>query len=277
MEIILLKAVSCRRCGRIFISAGAVGEGRPIVLILVDGIPSEKHTVWHSKDIAKLQTAKRPIDKQKEGEECGIQKKPWMTPLPYLLWSMIEYLKITRLSFLVAIFAGQKVSLWNIFPDGDMGDGIREPISSHSDILEENMINRKPLVCDRIRKIDGSFAWISHRFLRSGFFTSLTQNELLLYLFLLLVADRQGLSYYHYDKICSLLCLSVDDYIFVRDQLIDKDLIAFDGTFFQVLSLPRTPVIQSTKLLQNREDMERSDPATIEQIFNKQFSRSHES
>jgi len=91
------------------------------------------------------------------------------------------------------------------------------------------------------------------------------------------VADRQGLSYYHYDKICSLLCLSVDDYIFVRDQLIDKDLIAFDGTFFQVLSLPRTPVLQSTKLLKNREDMERSDPATIEQIFNKQFSRSHES
>ena len=158
-----------------------------------------------------------------------------------------------------------------------MGGGIREPISSHSDILEEHMVNRKPLICDRIRKIDGSFAWIGHRFLRSGFFTSLTRNELLLYFFLALVADRQGLSYYHYDKICSLLCLSVDDYVFVRDQLINKDLIAFDGTFFQVLSLPRTPVIQSTKLLKNREDMERSDPATIEQIFSRQFNRNHES
>ncbi len=94
---------------RLFISAGAVGEGRPIVVMLVDGLPSEKHTVWHSKDIAKLQTAERPIDKQKEGEECGILKKPWMTPLPHLLLSMVEYLKITRLSFLVAIFAGEKV------------------------------------------------------------------------------------------------------------------------------------------------------------------------
>lgn len=64
------------------------------------------------------------------------------------------------------------------------------------------MINRKPLVCDRIRKIDGSFAWIGHRFLRGGFFASLSQEELLLYFFLVLVADRQGLSYYHYDKIC---------------------------------------------------------------------------
>ncbi len=139
------------------------------------------------------------------------------------------------------------------------------------------MINRKPLVCNRIRKIDGSFAWISHSFLRSGFFTSLTRNELLLYFFLVLVADRQGLSYYHYDKICSLLYFSVDDYIVVRDQLIKKDLIAFDGTFFQVLSLPRTPVNQSTKLLKKRDDMETSDPATIGQIIHKQFNSDHES
>jgi len=191
--------------------------------------------------------------------------------------SMVTYLKITRLSFLVAIFVVEKVWLLSTFHDGDMGGGIREPISSHSDILEEHMVNRKPLVCNRIRKIDSSFAWISHRFLRSGFFTSLTRNELLLYFFLVLVADRQGLSYYHYDKICSLLCFSVDDYIFVRDQLIDKDLIAFDGTFFQVLSLPRTPVIQSPKLLRNRDDMETSDPATIGQILHKQFNRNHES
>ena len=74
------------------------------------------------------------------------------------------------------------------------------------------------------------------------------------------MADRQGLSYYHYDKICSLLCFSLDDYIVVRDQLIDKDLIAFDGTFFQVLSLPRMVVNNSQKLLKNRDDMEKLHP-----------------
>ena len=139
------------------------------------------------------------------------------------------------------------------------------------------MINRNPLVSNRIRKIDGSFAWISHSFLRRGFFTSLTQNELLMYFFLVLVADRQGLSYYHYDKICSLLCFSVDDYIVVRDQLIEKDLIAFDGNFFQVLSLPRITVNQSAKLLKNQDDMETFDPATIRQIIRRQFNRDHES
>ena len=139
------------------------------------------------------------------------------------------------------------------------------------------MINRPPLVSNRIRKIDGSFAWINHSFLRRGFFTSLTQNELLMYFFLVLVADRQGLSYYHYDKICSVLCFSVDDYIVVRDQLIEKDLIAFDGNFFQVLSLPRMVVNQSARLLKNQDDMETFDPATISQIIRKQFNRDHES
>lgn len=139
------------------------------------------------------------------------------------------------------------------------------------------MVNRKPLACNRIRKIDGSFAWIRHSFLRSGFFASLTQDELLLYFFLVLVADRQGLSYYHYDKICSMLAISVDEYIMARDSLINKDLLAFDGTFFQVLSLPQTPVDQAVMLLKTKDDMESSDPATIRQIIRKQFNRDHES
>ena len=56
------------------------------------------------------------------------------------------------------------------------------------------------------------------------------------------MADRQGLSYYGYDKICCMLGLALDEYIHARDQLIEKDLIAFDGTLFQVLALPeKTP------------------------------------
>ncbi len=197
--------------------------------------------------------------------------------LQHLHPGVIDYLMSTHLSLFVAIFAAKKVWLLSIFPDGATEGGVREPISSHSDILEDHMVNRKVLVCDRIRKIDGSFAWIGHRFLRSGFFASLSQNELLLYFFLVLVADRQGLSYYHYDKICSLLCFTLDDYIVVRDRLIEKDLIAFDGTFFQVLSLPRMVVDQSAKLLRNRDDMETFDLATIKQIMRKQLSRGHES
>ena len=75
------------------------------------------------------------------------------------------------------------------------------------------MIERTALIPHRVRKINGSFAFIEHRFLRDGFFASLDQHELLLYVFLVLVADRNGLSYYSYDKICALLRVSADEYI----------------------------------------------------------------
>jgi hypothetical protein len=124
---------------------------------------------------------------------------------------------------------------------------------------------RNPLLPQRIRTITGSFAFIEHRFLRHGFWASLGHHELLLYFFLVMVADRQGLSFYSYDKICSLLAIGIDEYIPARDSLINKDLLAFDGTFFQVLSLPVEPVYQ-TRLLREPEDMRREDPATVHQL-----------
>ena len=138
------------------------------------------------------------------------------------------------------------------------------------------MIEKSPLIADRVRKIRGSFAFIEHCFLRNGFWTSLSRQELLLYLFLILVADRQGLSYYSFDKICSLLAISPDEYIFARNALIDKDLIvpverglnrAFDGHLFQVLSLPDRPVQLPRHPLKTRADMTAKDPATIRRII----------
>ena len=100
------------------------------------------------------------------------------------------------------------------------------------------MIKKKIINPQRVRRIDGGFSFIPHRFLTQGFIASLGQKQLLLYLFLILVADRYGLSFYSYDRICSLLHISVDEYVAARDSLINKDLIAFDGTLFQVLELP---------------------------------------
>jgi hypothetical protein len=131
---------------------------------------------------------------------------------------------------------------------------------------------RDPLVNNRVRKINGSFAFIEHRFLRHGFWASLSHEELLLYLFLVLVADRDGLSFYPYDKICSLLTIDIDAYILARNSLIDKDLLAFDGTFFQVLSLP-AEVVRSKHLLQDAAEMKREDPATIHQIIQTALER----
>ena len=127
-------------------------------------------------------------------------------------------------------------------------------------------ISRTPIVAARVRRIEGSFAFLPHRFLRQDFFASLTKNELALYVFLVLVSDRDGLSFYSYDRICSTLEIVPDDYLDARNGLLDKDLIAFDGTRFQVLSLPDQARPGPRHSLRSAEDLELHDPATIRQL-----------
>ena len=138
------------------------------------------------------------------------------------------------------------------------------------------MIEKSPLCPERVRKITGSFAFLEHRFVRDGFWISLSHHEVLLYVFLVLVADRNGLSYYSFDKICGLLQLSIEDYLIARNALIQKDLIAFDGHLFQVLSLPPTPVLQPARPLHSAQHMAQADPATIRQIIRHSLGAEHD-
>lgn len=131
------------------------------------------------------------------------------------------------------------------------------------------MVKKKILNANRLRRIDGGFSFVPHRFLTDGFLASLSQKEILLYLFLVLASDRHGLSFYSYDAICSLLELSCDEYIEARDGLMDKDLIAFDGTIFQVLDLPSQPVQGSTPqpVLDSNQGQHPSHPAQLIRQF----------
>jgi len=127
-----------------------------------------------------------------------------------------------------------------------------------------DMIRKKLLAPDRIRQNEGSFGFIPHRFITDGFLALLSQHELLLYLFLIMAADRYGLSFYGCNSICSLLGLTVDQYLKARDSLVDKDLIAFDGTIFQVLSLP-APLNADWR--QEPRSMRGKGPVSIAQVF----------
>jgi hypothetical protein len=133
---------------------------------------------------------------------------------------------------------------------------------------------RPPVQPDRIRSTKGGFAFVPNRFLHAGFFASLTHSQRSLYFFLVLAGDRNGVSYYSYDRICTTLEISLDDYIAARNALIDQDLLAFDGSCFQVLSLPPRPVVRARRPQVTREDREHSNPATIEQIIRSTFGKS---
>jgi len=134
--------------------------------------------------------------------------------------------------------------------------------------MDRTSRSRPPILPDRIRRIDGqSFAFLPHRFLQDGFLGSLTADEQRLYLFLLLAADRHGTSFYHYDRICSILEMVGDDYIEARNGLLAKDLLAFDGSRFQILSLPPKPVYKLSAPLRPGHDLEDNDPATVRQTI----------
>ena len=57
--------------------------------------------------------------------------------------------------------------------------------------------------------------------LHRGFFAQLSHLERSLYFFLVLAADRNGVSFYAHDRICTELELTLDEYLAVRDRLID--------------------------------------------------------
>ena len=116
------------------------------------------------------------------------------------------------------------------------------------------MINKKIINPHRLRRIDGGFGFIPHRFITEGFLASLEQKEILLYFFLVSVSDRHGLSFYSCDAICSLLHLPLEALHDATDGLIEKDLIAFDGTIYQVLDLPPKPAQYSPEELDHKVD-----------------------
>ena len=131
---------------------------------------------------------------------------------------------------------------------------------------------RSPIVAERVRSVDGGFSFVPHRFLQGGFFASLEQKELLLYFLLLLAGDRFGVSFYSCDTLCGLLQFENSEYINARNGLIEKDLIAFDGRRFQVLSLPSHPKADVRGPLCTQEDFEENDPATIREIIRRSLN-----
>jgi hypothetical protein len=97
----------------------------------------------------------------------------------------------------------------------------------------------KPIIADRIRNIRlSTFGWVDHNFLHHGYLRRLSQEALLLYYFLITVADRWGVSFYDYERICQYLSLEADKYLAARRELCRCGLIAFDEGIYQVLALP---------------------------------------
>jgi len=96
----------------------------------------------------------------------------------------------------------------------------------------------KRLICPKaLRKIPKNFSWLDHRMVRDRHIDRCSHQAAALYLFLVTVADSQGLSYYSDQTLCKRL--HMDDQVLARarQDLIEFGLIAFQKPLYQVLAL----------------------------------------
>ncbi len=100
----------------------------------------------------------------------------------------------------------------------------------------------KRLLCPaRVRRIRDGFSWMDRRFVREGWMERLSREEILLYLFLVAVADKQGLSYWGDPRVAAMLKLPRGEVERARDGLVRQGLVAYERPLYQVLDLTPLP------------------------------------
>jgi len=99
------------------------------------------------------------------------------------------------------------------------------------------MIKKRPIYPQRIRRIPSQFSWVDHRLVRDRHIESCSHSALALYLFLVTVADQEGLSYYSDASLMSRLGMDAQNLDSARQDLIRAGLVAYEDPLYQVLSL----------------------------------------
>ncbi len=99
------------------------------------------------------------------------------------------------------------------------------------------MIKKRPIYPQRMRRIPSQFSWVDHRLVRDRHIESCSHPALALYLFLVTVADQEGLSYYSDPSLMSRLGMDAQTLDSARQNLIQAGLVAYEDPLYQVLSL----------------------------------------
>jgi len=100
---------------------------------------------------------------------------------------------------------------------------------------------------DRLRHVPAQFSWVDHRLVREGHLRRTTPEGLALYLFLVTVADAQGISYYGDTRCAQHLGMDIASVRAARNSLTEAGLIAYECPLYQVLSLDRVSEPEFTR------------------------------
>jgi hypothetical protein len=135
------------------------------------------------------------------------------------------------------------------------------------------MIQKHLIRPERLRRLPKQFSWVDHRLVRDRHIELCSHASATLYLFLVTVADHQGLSYYSDPSLMSRLGMDGPSLKSARQHLVSIGLIAYERPLYQVLSLE--PLVQTDHpqgTARSREPMD--EPAPIGEIFKRLMGES---
>ena len=120
------------------------------------------------------------------------------------------------------------------------------------------MPHKQPLRPDRLRTVPPQFSWVDHRLVRDRHLARISHEAAALYLFLVTVADAQGLSYYSEAAIGERLNMAPPLLALARNSLQRAGLIAYRKPLYQVLALGEVGPVRIR---------EAGDPTPLKEIF----------
>ena len=98
-------------------------------------------------------------------------------------------------------------------------------------------MDKRPISLLRQRQVPRQFSWVEQRLVRARYIDQLSHEACALYLFLVTVADAQGVSYYAERTLAERLSMSLTQWRQARQALITHHLLAYRHPLSQVLAL----------------------------------------
>jgi len=125
-------------------------------------------------------------------------------------------------------------------------------------------MHKRPITLAKLRKIPTQFSWVDQRLVRDRYIDQLSPQACALYLFLVTVADAQGLSYYADASLCQRLAMTSPELHQARYALITRGLVAYQRPLYQVLALDAGPHGATPSAAPVAAD---DDPVDIKAVF----------
>lgn len=99
-----------------------------------------------------------------------------------------------------------------------------------------------------------SYSIVDHALLHGGYFHRLSHQALSLYLFLVVVGNKDGKSYYGERTIADILRLEGDSFRSAREELLEARLISFSSPYFWVKNISEPPEASASTERQNDQN-----------------------